>query len=431
MDQAKDFSFRKTLLDNGLRIVTEEIPHVRSVAVGFWVAAGSVHEQDSEAGASHLIEHMLFKGTSRFSARDIAETIEGMGGTMNAGTGREYTCLYARAMDEHFPRVVDILSDMMRNPAFKVDDLEREQRVVAEEIKMFEDSPDDLVHDLFVTALWPEHPISRSILGTAETVKNMTRESLRRYHGSHYSPARVVLAVAGNVDHQQVVEEASRCLGDWQGGGAETTVGSPLARPGRLVREKDIEQVHLCLGGPGPCLEEAELYPAMVLSSLLGGGTSSRLFQSIREESGLAYSVNSFQSAMKKAGLLGIYAATSPDTAVKALQLIFKEIEDLSSKGATAQEFSRAREHLKGSLTLTLEGTGARMSRLGRQELSLGRVESPDQLLHKLDSVTQEEVALSADRYLAPGRMALAAVGRVPKELTATFWEGEHKIDRE
>ena len=415
----------KTTLSSGLRVVTERMPHVRSVAVGFWVGTGSAHERDSESGASHLIEHMLFKGTPRLSALDIAETVEGMGGAMNAGTGREYTCLYARVMDEHFSRVLGILGDMVRDPALEEDDLALERRVVLEEIKMYEDSPDEVAHDLLLRALWPDHPLSRSILGTRDTVSALGRDDLSEYHGSQYVPERTVLSVAGNVEHEAVLGEVERCLGDWNSQGPERSLTSPSFRSQALVRQKDIEQVHLCLGGPGPALDDDDLYPTMVVNALLGGGTSSRLFQVVREQAGLAYSVNSFQSAMKKTGLMGVYAATSPDTAGEALSLILTEIRKMADQGVKSQELKRAREHIKGNLMLSLEGTGARMTRMGRGELSQGRVLGLDELLEKLDSVSEDDVSEVLATSFNREKTSLSAVGPVPDDLIGTYWGGD------
>ncbi len=418
--------YQKSTLPSGLRVVTEEIPHVRSVAMGFWISSGSGYEEQAQSGHSHIIEHMLFKGTDSRSARQIAESVEGLGGRMNAGTGREYTCLYARVMDEHFPAVFEVLSDMILSPRFDADDLEREKKVVTEEIRMYHDSPDELAHDLLMGALWPGHPLSRSILGTLDTVEATTRESLISYHSGHYVPGRTVVAVAGNVTHEVVMEHVSRWLGDWTGNSSCATIKPPEPSSQAVIRKRDIEQVHICLGSQGPSLSDRLLYPTMVLNSIIGGGTSSRLFQAVREESGLAYSVYSFLAAMKDAGLAGIYAATGPDTAGDALDLIGRELDSIRRDGVDAVELERTREHLKGNLMLSLEGTGARMHRLGKSELSLGRIISPDMLIERIDGVSMDDLDEVAQTLFRPGEIALSAVGPVPDNIEEQIksWEG-------
>ncbi len=421
--QSSDPALFRHTLNTGLRVVVEEIPHVRSVAVGFWIKSGSADELPAEAGHAHLLEHMLFKGTQSRSALAIAEAVEGRGGQMNAGTGRESTCLYARVLDQHFAEVFEILSDMLIDPRLQADDLEREARVVAEEIRMYLDAPDEVCHDLLLDAMWHGHAMSRSILGTLETVSTASRDSIRDFYTRHYCPEGVVVAVAGNVSSDAVMTEVERLFGGWSRAAQRAACRPPEFEPRRRISHRDVEQVHLCLGCHGPHLDHDLLYPATVLVNVLGGGTASRLFQALREEAGLAYSVYAFQMAMQATGLLGIYAATSPDTVQQATELLGMQLERVRREGVTVEELLRTREQLKGNLMLGLEGTGARMSRLGKSELLQGRILSPDQLIAKIDAVTQEDVMLVAETAFAPDTTAVAAVGPVTAGLD--LWSGE------
>jgi len=305
--------YHRTKLPNGLRIVSERIPHVRSVAVGIWVAAGSRYEPAELAGVSHFMEHLLFKGTANRTSREISMAIESVGGQLNAFTAKEYTCFYAKVLDEHFPLALEILADMLRNSRLAPRDIANERGVVLEEIKMYEDTPDDLVHVLFTSSLWPQHALGRPVIGFTETITQLTPAQVRSYYERFYAPSGTIVAVAGNVTPAQVEEEVYRWFGDWQGETVSTPLTPPQAVRQNTCRWKQTEQVHIAVGGPGVPLGDKDLYVLSVLSNLLGGGSSSRLFQEIREERGLAYSIYTFTSSYRDCGLFGVYVGTSPD----------------------------------------------------------------------------------------------------------------------
>ncbi len=405
-------------LPNGIRVLVEDISYVRSVTVGIWVAAGSRFEEARQVGITHLIEHLLFKGTERRTAREIAESMDAIGGQLNAFTSKEHTCYYARVLDQHLQEALDLLSDMLLNSRFDAEDLNREKGVVLEEIKMYEDAPDELVHDLFAGAIWTNHPLGRNIVGTAPIVSSLERRDILEYFRQHYVPANVVVSIAGNVREGTAVDLVSRYLGEMRAVAdqrpAEWGV-PPQARSGLNIRDKDIEQVHLCLGTMGVPQDHDDMYPLYVLNNCLGGGPSSRLFQEIRESRGLAYSVYSYLSSYRDAGLFAIYAGTSPDNSAQVVELTLNEIRRLKREGLTREELHRAKEQMKGQLMLSLESTSNRMTRLGRSELTLGKVYSPDEVIEKVEAVTMEDTVSLAERLL-DGTLTLAAVGPPQKD---------------
>ncbi|HEY3315453.1 MAG TPA: pitrilysin family protein, partial [Bacillota bacterium] len=385
---------------------------VRSVAVGIWVRAGSRDEDGTEAGLSHFLEHMFFKGSETRTARDIAEAIDGVGGQLNAFTGKEYSCFYARVLDEHFPLVLDILTDMLTHPRFDPEDIDRERNVVLEEISSYEDTPDDLIHDLVLEASWGGHPLGRSILGPAEVVRGLDRARLTRLYRARYTPDNLVVAVAGRIDEDQVLEEVRARLDGLTGDSPRRRQGPPKQEPGRVLRPKDSEQVHLCLAGPSEAASESRAYYAsQLLSTIMGGGTSSRLFQRIREERGLAYSIYTYTSSYRDAGLLTTYAGVGPAKSREVLEIILEEFTRFRREGPRPEELERARAQLKAGLMMGLESTTNRMMRLGRLQLTLGKLVSPDTVMARVEAVTRDDVADAADPALDSERLALAAIG--------------------
>ncbi|MDI6906239.1 MAG: pitrilysin family protein [Thermoanaerobacterales bacterium] len=399
-------------LENGVRILTEYIPHVRSASIGVWIAVGSRDEPEDVSGISHFIEHVLFKGTERRTAKEIAEALDAVGGQLNAFTTKEYTCYHAKVLDEYFPLAVDILTDMLFFSCFNQDDIEREKNVIVEEIKMYEDAPDELVHDVLASTLWQGHALGRPIIGHVDVVQRLLRDDLRYFYGRHYRTGRrVVIAAAGNIDHARVVSILSPVFADLSGTARERELKTPVGHGSFICRNKETEQVHLCLGTQGLALNHECIYQLQVLNTILGGGISSRLFQRIREDLGLVYSIYSYHSAYRDTGVFAIYAGLSAANVDRVLDLICAEIEDIRTHGITSEELKRSQDQLKGNFLLSLESVNARMSRLGKYELYLGRVPSPEEVVARVQAVTVEEVRDLARRLLRPEKMCLAAIG--------------------
>ncbi|MDP2871859.1 MAG: pitrilysin family protein [Bacillota bacterium] len=398
-------------LDNGLTVAAEVVPNVRSVAIGLWVHAGSRDEETHEQGVSHLLEHLMFKGTERRSARELAEVMDHVGGQLNAFTTKEYTSYYVRVLDEHVPVAVDVLSDMIRGSLHREEDIEREKGVIDEEIGMYEDTPDELVHDLFAQAIWRGHPLGRPVLGTRETVCGLTRAGIIGHFEARYVPDNAVLAVAGSFDPPRLFELLEQHLGGWSATGVMPDGTAP--RPGVATElvNKDTELVHLCLGGPGLPLEDPGSYGLSIMSNILGGGPSSRLFQEVREERGLAYSVFSYTAAFRDTGLFVIYCGAGPERIRPAVQVIGEQLRLMATEGVSEVELDRAKAQLKSSLTMALESTSARMNRIGRSELLLGRIISIDEVLERVGAVTVADIKRLAAMFCDPGRLTLAAIG--------------------
>lgn len=413
--------YNKSMLSNGLRVVSERVPYVRSVSVGVWVNSGSRYEPESEAGISHFIEHLLFKGTERRTARQIAEEIDSVGGQLNAFTGKEYTCFYCRVLDEHISLALDLLSDMIQNSLFRDEDIEKERGVIAEEIRMYEDAPDELVHDLLAGTMWDGHPLGRAIIGNTESINAINRERILEYFKGFYKPDNMVIAVAGNLDDGRIAEEIEKRFSGLSGTSFSPEQRSPEQRCTVKVRRKDTEQVHVCVGTEGVRLEDEQFYPLSVLNTILGGGTSSRLFQRIREEKGLAYSVYSYHTAYKDTGLFAVYAGIGPNYVREVLQIARNEFERFREQGPTDEELTRGKEQLKGGLMLGLESTSNRMTRLGRNELLLRYVTPLDEIVEKIESVTKEDILAVADTVLRPEKMTLTAVGPIEEEVLWTW----------
>lgn len=413
--------YQKTTLPGGIRVITESIPHVRSASVGVWVGAGGCWETPIDMGISHFIEHLLFKGTRNRTARQIAREIDGRGGNLNAFTSKEQTCYYAKTLDEHLPIAIDVLADMLQDSLFDPAEIAKEKGVVIEEIRMYEDVPDDIVHDLFATAMWEGHALGRPIVGTVETVQSLSREQILAYMQAHYVPEHVVIAAAGNLEHEQVVEGVRRHFERLSASSAGARPWpEPAAAPASaraLVRTKETEQSHLVVGVRGLPQEHEETYALHMLNTVLGGSTSSRLFQEIREERGLAYSVYSYQASFRDSGNFAVYAGVSPAMVEQVLGLVLEGLARMGRAGVTAEELAEAKEQVKGQIMLGLESTSGRMNRLGRGELTLGRVLSPDEIINKIDGVTREQVQAVAERLLLREALVLSAVGPRMDEL--------------
>jgi len=399
------------VLANGIRIVTESIPYVRSVTLGFWLKVGSRHEKPHQYGISHMVEHMMFKGTNRRSAREIAEAIDTTGGQLNAFTDKEHTCYYGKVPDEHFALLIDILADMLQNSVFDPGELEKEKGVILEEIGMYEDSPDDLVHEVIAENLLAPHPLGRGVLGTRLSVQRLQREDLLAYVDEHYVPSNLVITAVGNLDHNRVVAELGEHL--------SRLVGPPpfaKAQPmpegrGCSIKSKDTEQMHVCLGVPGLSRKDQDKYVLHVLDTALGGGMSSRLFQSLREEKGLVYSTYSYHACYEDLGTVAVYAGMSPGNAEQVIELIEAECRRVATVGLKPDELDRAKEQLKGSLLLSLESMASRMSRMAKAELYDEGLLRLEELVAKIDAVHGSDIQRVARRLFADIPFSLAIVG--------------------
>lgn len=403
--------YHKTVLPNGVRIVTEEIEHVRSIAVGFWVGAGSRDESKGYEGISHFIEHMFFKGTAKRTARQLAEAMEAVGGQLNAFTTKEYTCYYVKVLDEDFDLAIDVLSDMFFQSLFNEMEIEKEKKVVIEEIKMYEDSPDELIHDIFSEYVWNDHPLGRPILGTVDSIRSLNREKILHYMEHHYAPDNLVIAVAGKINNDEVVQKLTPIFKDFKRGQRRILEGTPAGQAIERYVIKETEQMNIVIGVPGLGQNDEDIYPLHVINNILGGGLSSRLFQEIREQRGLAYSIYSYHSTYVDAGLFAIYAGTSPNNTREVLECILKEIGKLKIAGITAQELERTKAQIKGSLYLGLESVSSRMSRLGKTELSYDKVLTPEEVVRKLEKVTLEDVQRVINRLWQEDKISLTMLG--------------------
>ncbi len=411
MSGAGALGVERTRLPSGVRVLTESMPELRSVAVGFWVGTGAVDEPDELLGASHFLEHLLFKGTEDRSAVQIAHTVESVGGDMNAFTTQEFTAFYVRVPDEQLTVASDILSDVVWDPAFRVDEVDSERRVILEEIGMRDDTPDDIVHELFAAALFPKHPLGRSVLGTRETIEAAKRDAIAEYHREHYHPSNVVVAAAGNLTHEQMVELVEARLGNLNGKRPERVEPSFAPVDPVIGEFRSTEQAHLVLGGARSPRDDDDRYALSVVNQALGGGMSSRLFQEVREKRGLAYSVYSYRVAFDGTGAVGVYAGTSPESAHETLAVIRGELDRLVADGLPEDELLAAKGHLRGSTALSLETSSSRMHRLGRSELTTDDVPSVDELVEAIDAVTVEDAARVIQRVFAEEPRVLAVVG--------------------
>ncbi len=399
-----------TTLDSGVRVVTEAMPSVRSIALGFWIRAGSRDEGEAQAGISHFLEHLLFKGTDRFSSFEIDEAFDAMGAEVNAGTGKETTSVYSRFLDGHLERAFDVLQDMVLRPSYP--DIDSERQVVIEEIAMYEDEPQDKVHDVLAGAMFGEHPLGRPIIGRADVVSSVPVPKIAEWHDARYVPGNIVVAGAGNVDHDAIVKLVDGAFASAPSGAVPAGTGSPNGAGRRLsFHRKDTEQYHLCLGAPGIPRGDDRRFALRVLDTILGGSTSSRLFQEVREKRGLAYSVYSYSSQYVDSGQVAVYVGTRPDNIAEALTVIGDELRRLLADGVTAEEVERARENVKGRTVLSMESTSMRMNRLGSSVLMGVPLLTLDELLAAYDRVTIDEVNGLAQELWLPESLAAAGVG--------------------
>ena len=403
----------KTVLNNGLTIISERMNHVRSASVGIWVRSGSRHESAPLNGISHFIEHTLFKGTSKRTSREIAVESDAIGGHVDAFTSREVASYYVKVLDQHLPRAFDLLADLITSPNFADEELDRERNVVLEEIKMVEDTPDDLVHEVFVANFWPDHPLGRSILGTAETLSTFDHNRVVEFFNNVYTPRNLVVAGAGNLHHAAFVDMVSGYLNDLTDRPAKRTVSAPSSAAPRIILSKELEQAHLILGARCPSMTSEDRYSVHVLNVILGGGMSSRLFQTIREDHGLAYAVYSGVNTYTDAGYLSMYAATSPEQISEVIRLSVEEFGKFRDEAVTEAELQRAKDQLKVSIMLSLESTSARMSNLARQEIFFGRQFTLDEILERIDRVTTQDVQRMAREIFGGKELAVTAIGQL------------------
>jgi predicted Zn-dependent peptidase len=409
--------YQKTVLPNGVRIITEEIDYVRSVSVGLWVGAGSRDEREGYEGISHFIEHMFFKGTKNRTARDLAESLEAVGGQLNAFTTKEYTCFYAKVLDEDMDLAIDVLSDMFFESLFDEKEIEKEKKVVIEEIKMYEDSPDEIIHDIFSEQVWNDHSLGKPILGTEESIRDLSREKILHYLDQHYAPDNLVIAVAGKIKHDDVLKKLTPVYGEFKRGARRVLEGTPTGQTVQKIITKDTEQMHLVLGVPGFGQDDEDMYPLHIVNNILGGGLSSRLFQGIREQRGLAYSVFSYHSTYVDTGLFAIYAGTTPSNSEEVVECILAELLDIKKNGITEGELERTKAQIKGGLFLGLESASSRMSRLGKTELTYNRVVTPEEVVEKLERVTLEDVKRVAKRLWEKDKLSLVMLGPAGHEV--------------
>jgi len=403
-----------TTLANGLRIITEAMPHVRSVSVGVWISTGSRRESAEQNGISHFIEHMLFKGTTRRSAEDIARSVDSIGGNLDAFTAKELVCFNTKVLDEHLSLAFDVLADLVLHPLFREEDIEKEKGVILEEIKMEADSPDYLVHEIFSSNFWKDHPLGKPILGTRETVKRFDRGMIHGYYASIYGPGNLIVTAAGNLTHDRLVNLVREHFDTLPPGQPLPPDNVPSTHARIALRNKKaLEQVHLCLGVPSYPLPHEQRFACYVLNTLLGGGMSSRLFQNIRERQGLAYAVFSELSPYRDTGCLSIYAGTSLESARKVVESITNEFRQLKEQPISDEELRRAKDHLKGSLMLSLESTASRMSNLARQEMYFGQFFSLDALVENIEAVTAGDVQRIARTFFDARQIALTVLGNL------------------
>jgi predicted Zn-dependent peptidase len=400
-----------TELATGERVISERVPGVRSVALGFWIGAGSRDEPEPRAGVSHFIEHLLFKGSSRYSAQEIAEIFDELGGELNAATSRETTVVYARIPDDRLERALDVMADMVFRPAFV--DVDSEREVVLEEIAMVEDTPNDLVHDIAAEAVFGSHPLGRPVIGRAEVISSVSRRALAGYHRRAYQAQNIVLAAAGNVRHDELVSLLTE-RADGASAGPGLAARKPVTGDGRPTvrfQRKDTEQYHVCLSAPGISRVDDRRFAASLMDAIVGGSASSRLFQEIREKRGMAYSVYSYSSQYGDTGQIGVYAGTREENVAECLEIAVAELTDIAGGNVRADELARAKENLKGRILLSLESTSARMTRLGKSTVTDTPLLTPEQIVRRLEAVTAAQVAELADALLAPERLSVAGIG--------------------
>ncbi|MGZ8710525.1 MAG: M16 family metallopeptidase [Thermoanaerobaculia bacterium] len=404
----------KTVLPSGLTVLVETLPYVRSVAFGYYLRTGSAVESEEHGGASHFLEHLVFKGTKQRTTAEIAKVIDILGGDVDAFTGKEYTSFYAHVLDEQVPTALDLLTEIVTSPRFDDADVEMERGVILEEIKMVEDTPDDLVHEIFVTAFWPDHPLGRPILGTEETIGSLQRAKIVEHYEETFQPSNVIFAASGNVKPEDLLPFLEKRFPIMDRAPFRREWGPPRPYQHVIVREKkELEQVHLCLGSRGYPQQGQERYAAALLNAVLGGGMSSRLFQRIREREGLVYAIASFHNGYLHGGYQAVYAACAPKNVRRVLDSTLEELRKIREGGATREELADAKLHLKGSILLSLESTTSRMSGIARQEYYFGRQFSPDEIIEHIDAVTLEDLQRAAQTVVDPASLSLTMLGNV------------------
>lgn len=417
----------KYQLDNGVRIVSEKVPGIRSVAIGIWVGAGSRHENDSNSGISHFIEHLMFKGTEKRSASDIAEALDSVGGQLNAFTTKEFTCYYAKVIDEHFDLALDVLSDMFFNSSYNDLSIEKERGVIEEEINMYEDTPDELIHDFFLQTVWPKHTLGRPILGTIESLEKITRTDILDYIKKQYTPNRVVIAIAGNIEHEIIQEKVANYFNEMDNYSNKRDLKVPeKIEPSVRNKKRDTGQVQICMGTGGISQSDKRLYSVHILNSILGGGLSSRLVQSIREQRGLAYSVYTYHTAFLDTGLFTFYAGTSPAKYDEVIDVLMQEIGKIVKDGITERELIKTKEQIKGSMLLGLESVSSRMTRIGRNELCLNKIIHVDEIINRITNVTQNDVNTIAKTLFEEQEFSLSTIGPLEQPVDIDKYAKKH-----
>jgi predicted Zn-dependent peptidase len=408
-----NLAITRDVLDNGLRILTERMSQVRSISIGVWLTRGSRHESAERSGIAHFVEHMLFKGTATRTAEDIAQAIDSIGGQLDAFTAKEYASYYIKVLDEHLPLALDILSDIVLNPSFSTEDIEREKKVVLEEIKMVEDTPDDLVHELFTQGFWENHPLGRPILGIKETVEALDASVLREYFVNAYTPRNLIVSAVGNLEHAHVRDLVAEKFGALKSRVQPESERPPQVVTKVLIRNKELEQSHVCLGVGSYPQNHEDRYASYVLNTMLGGSMSSRLFQNVREKRGLAYAVFSGLSAYRDAGSFTIYAGCANDAVGQVVDLCVEELRGVKAAPVPDAELKRAKDHLKGSLMLSLENTSSRMSHIARQEIYFDRQFGLDETLQGIERVTPGDVQRVAADLFRGGSLSATVLGNV------------------
>jgi predicted Zn-dependent peptidase len=413
-DPTTERNLRRTVLPNGLIVLTERMEHLRSVAMGVWVQSGSRYEAPEINGISHFVEHMLFKGTKSRSAQHIAREMDAIGGNLDAFTGKETICFSVKALSNHVPIALDVLSDLVLNPTFTDTDIERERGVILEEIKIDEDNPDVLVHEIFTQNFWKDQPLGKPILGTTKTVSGLQQTTLFDYHSDRFRAGNMVFSAAGHLDHDKFVDSVAQKFSTLAPGTTEMAFQSPAVSAPIILRNKrSLEQVQICLGVPSPPITDENRYATLILNTVLGGGMSSRLFQTIREERGMAYSIYSDLAPYSDTGSLCVYAGTSADKTLEMLDLVMAEFTALKETPLTEEELHRAKEQVKGNILLGLESSGSRMSNLARQEMYFKHFFSVEEVLERLDAVTADQVQTMAQKLFIAERIAVTLLGRL------------------
>ncbi|MBS4539899.1 insulinase family protein [Clostridium sp. D2Q-11] len=407
--------YNKLELSNGIRVITENIPYVKSVSIGLWIEAGSRYEDINNNGVSHFIEHMLFKGTNKRSARDIADAIDSVGGQMNAFTSKECTCFYIKILDNHIDLAIDVLQDMLFDSKFEEAEIEKEKSVIIEEINMYEDSPEELVHDLLSKTLFNSHPLSYPILGNKKSVNNLTKKGIKEYFNTYYRPDNLVISVVGNINEKQLLKSLERNFGKWSNvkDTIQADISTPTIKGNFISRKKQTEQLHLCLGLQGINQGSDDLYSLLVLNNIFGGSMSSRLFQKVREDMGLAYSIYSYPSTYKDTGAFTIYAGLNPNHLINLSEIIATEIEEVKKNSFSDEEIYKSKEQLKGNYILGLESTSSRMSAYGQSELLNRDINTSKQIIDKINGVNKTSINELIKEIFDYNKMNIAYIGNL------------------